>query len=63
MEIKRKCSSKEHKDVNAIKFCAECKIYMCNKCENFHSFLFYNHNTLIYILTPSYKFRVKLFNL
>ena len=44
MEIQRKCSSKKHKDVNEIKFCTECKIYMCNKCENFHSFLFYNHN-------------------
>ena len=38
-----KCSSKEGKDINAISYCGECNIYMCNKCEKFHSKLFYNH--------------------
>ena len=46
MEIKSlKCSSKEDKDIDAISYCGECKIYMCNKCEKFHSKLFYNHLT------------------
>ena len=40
-----KCSSEEHKEINAISFCPECKIYMCNKCENLHSILHKNHCT------------------
>ena len=39
-----KCSSKKHEEINAICYCQECKIYMCNKCENFHSELFQNHH-------------------
>ena len=34
------CSSKEHKEINATCYCIECKVYMCKKCENFHSKLF-----------------------
>ena len=45
-EIK-KCSSKEHKESNANIYCRECKVYMCNKCENFHSNLFEKHQTFI----------------
>ena len=45
MENQKKCSSEEHKEINAILFCPECKIYMCNKCENLHSSLFKNHQT------------------
>ena len=37
-----KCSMEEHKEINAISFCQSCKIYMCNKCEKFHSELFKN---------------------
>ena len=45
MEEKIKCSLKEHKGINAIKYCPECKINMCNKCENYHSSpLFKNHH-------------------
>ncbi len=34
----------EHKEVDAIKYCPECRIYMCNKCNNYHSSpLFKNH--------------------
>ena len=44
MEEKKKCSNKEHEKIDAIFFCSECKIYLCNKCENFHSNLFKNHN-------------------
>ena len=40
-----KCSNKEHKEINAISFCGECNIYMCNKCSNLHQQLFYNHHT------------------
>ena len=42
---KQKCSSKGHNDLDAISYCHECKIYMCNKCEKYHLNLFQNHNT------------------
>ena len=45
MEIVKKCSLEEHKEINSIKYCPECRIYMCNKCENHHSSLFKNHMT------------------
>ena len=45
MEHQKKCSSEEHKEINAISFCPDCRIYMCNKCENHHSALFNNHQT------------------
>ena len=41
---KKKCSFQEHTDIDAINYCQECKIYMCNKCENYHSKLFKNHH-------------------
>ena len=45
MENKKvKCSSKQHDQINANIFCKECKVYMCNKCEIFHSDLFQNHH-------------------
>ena len=37
MENEVKCFSEDHKDIIAIKYCPECKIYMCNKCEGIHS--------------------------
>ena len=41
----RKCSLEEHEEINAIKYCPECRIYMCNKCENYHSSpIFKNHH-------------------
>ena len=43
---KQKCYNKNHKEVNAIVFCQICKVYMCNKCQNFHSDLFQNHNLI-----------------
>ena len=39
----KKCSFQEHKEVDAVIYCQECKVYLCNKCENFHSKLFINH--------------------
>ena len=42
----KKCSSEKHKENNAIYYCSECKIHMCNKCLNHHSELFQNHNLI-----------------
>ena len=44
MELSKKCSLEEHKEISAIKYCPQCRIYICNKCENYHSFLFKNHH-------------------
>ena len=47
MELKKiKCSSIDHKDINAIYYCIICKVNMCNKCETFHSKLFQNHKLI-----------------
>ena len=40
---KEKCSFNEHKEKDAIIYCKDCKIYLCNKCEKYHSGLFQNH--------------------
>ena len=42
--MEKKCSSKEHQELDAILYCKICNIYMCNKCENFHQKLFDNHS-------------------
>ena len=39
----RKCSLKSHQENNAILFCYDCKIYMCNKCEKHHNEIFPGH--------------------
>ena len=45
MENQIKCSSEEHKEIDAMIFCPECRIYMCNKCQNIHSLpLFKSHH-------------------
>ena len=41
--INQKCSFKDHEEINANFYCGECKVYMCNKCENFHSKLLQKH--------------------
>ena len=41
---KKKCSLKEHFEIEATSFCQKCNIYMCNKCEKLHSGLFENHH-------------------
>ena len=41
----RKCSFQDHKEVDAVIYCQECKVYLCNKCDNFHSKLLINHHT------------------
>ena len=40
----KKCSAKDHQDINAISYYQKCNIYMCNKCENLHSKLFQHLN-------------------
>ena len=37
MENRKKCSNKKHSEINAVSFCLECNIYLCNKCTNYHS--------------------------
>ena len=39
----------DHNEIDAISFCIECKIYMCNKCEKHHSDLFKNQHQNIII--------------
>ena len=38
-----KCSIVDHKEIAAISYCEQCKIYMSNKCINLHKGLFKNH--------------------
>jgi len=44
MEKPKKCFTEEHKELDAISYCPECRICMCNKCENYHSTFFKNHH-------------------
>ena len=41
---KKKCSFKEHKEIDALNYCQECQIYMCNKCSNYHKGLLESHH-------------------
>ena len=45
-ERKEKCSSLEHKQINANSFCYECNKYLCKKCEILHSKSSMNHKIL-----------------
>ena len=40
---KKKCSLKDHSEINANIYCKKCEKYMCNKCEVYHSKLFEDH--------------------
>ena len=47
METKKfYCSSENHSEQKASKFCPECNLYMCNQCLNYHSKLFKNHHII-----------------
>ena len=46
MEDNQKCSNKLHKEVDSISFCEQCKMFMCNKCLNYHKELFENHQLI-----------------
>ena len=41
---KKKCSLKKHSEIDAINYCQECRIYLCNKCKNHHSEIFEIHH-------------------
>ena len=43
METQKKCSNKKHSEINAISYCSECNLYLCNKCSNYHTDLLKNH--------------------
>ena len=40
----KKCSC--HSETNAMSYCEQCRIFMCNKCLNYHKELFKNHQEL-----------------
>jgi len=40
---KKKCSSKKHSKIDAVNYCQECKLFLCNKCLSFHSEILENH--------------------
>ena len=42
---KKKCSIKKHSEIDAVSYCQECKIFLCNKCINLHSELFESHES------------------
>ena len=43
MNIK-KCSFKKHENIEAISYCIECKVFMCNKCLNHHDNFLESHH-------------------
>ena len=40
-----KCSFKDHKEIPAITYCDQCKIYMCFKCAEYHKGLLEKHHS------------------
>ena len=42
--INKKCSFKEHKDIDAVSYCYDCKVSICNKCKNYHLGFLENHH-------------------
>ena len=42
-EDAKKCSFKKHKDKEATNYCYNCKVYLCNKCADYHKGLLKNH--------------------
>ena len=45
-ENKKMCSFKDHKEIESVCYCQECKIYMCNNCTEYHKGLFEGHNLI-----------------
>jgi len=43
---KKKCTSKNHEEIDSIVFCQACKKYFCNKCNKHHSELFVDHEII-----------------
>ena len=44
MNVTKKCSLKKHENIDAISYCIECKVFMCNKCLNYHNEFLENHH-------------------
>ena len=44
MEEHKKCSLIKHQDVDAISYCIECNVFLCNKCLKSHSEFLENHH-------------------
>ena len=45
MELKNyKCSFEGHQNLDAVKYCQECKLYLCNECEKVHFGFFKNRH-------------------
>ena len=42
----KNCYNEDHPEAVAVYYCFDCKIFMCNVCNNFHSKLFKNHNKI-----------------
>ena len=42
--INKKCSFKEHKDIDAASYCYDCKVSICNKCKSYHLGLLETHH-------------------
>ena len=40
----KKCSFEEHKNTDAIDYCSDCNIYVCEKCKEYHKFLVENNH-------------------
>ncbi len=61
MEKGKKCSNENHSKIDAINYCHECILYLCNKCSINHLELLKNHITYIFdkniqdIFTGIYK--------
>ena len=51
-----KCSSKKDNEIDAMTFCQDCKLYMCNKCYNHHSELFEKESHIIINIDKDTKY-------
>ena len=40
----KKCSFEEHKNTDAIDYCSDCNIYVCEKCKEYDKFLVENNH-------------------
>ena len=45
MEVNKKCSNKKHSELNAVSYCVDCNLYLCNKCLNIQ----YAYSDIYYI--------------
>ena len=46
MKVQKKCSYKKLSEINAISYCSECNLYLCNKCTNNHVEYLEDHNII-----------------